>query len=423
MDSAQTNDLGALEDREDAASLHARIKELREQTAALKHEIERLQSLSDERARLLETDLFGAQEGVLEASASPAVQQIAWRARQVAKADTPVLLLGESGVGKEWLARAIHRLSNRADRPFVKVSCASISPAEIDGEIFGHERAAGGRRRPGRIQIADGGTLLLDQVGELPLEAQAKLLRVLTDGTYFPVGSDRVERASVRVLASTTADLEAAIGERTFREDLFYRLQVFPLRVPPLRDRLEDLPMLCQVILARSAQRTGRREARVTPEAIQKLSGYGWPGNLRELANVLERAMLLSQEVDLGPDALDLPRRGEVVSMPSSLPPPPEEPPITLDEAQRRHIARVLGMTRGRIYGEGGAAKILGLKPSTLQSRMERLGMRRSGTRAARETPAGDSLVHPTEGPMGEAMSGGNNGVDDTHPVPSSPPS
>lgn len=388
MDSAQlnVNDEGASEVRDmDAASLHAKIQSLTLQTAALSQEIERLQSLAHERVSLLELELHGSSDGVLEASASPAVQQVAWRAKQVARADTPVLILGETGVGKEWLAHAIHHASNRADGPFVKMNCAAIAAGVIDSELFGHEKGAftgATRRRPGRFQIADGGTLLLDEIGELPMEVQAKLLRVLQDGSFFPVGSDRVERVNVRILAATHVDLDGAILARTFREDLFYRLNVFPLRVPPLRDRLEDLPMLCGVLLAQLAARTGQREAHVTtPAGIEKLASHSWPGNLRELANVLERATILSQDGDLGPEVLDLPERAQGSSAsPSS---PPDEPPVTLDEAQRRHIGRVLALTRGRIYGEGGAAKILGLKPSTLQSRMERLGMRRSSPRNA----------------------------------------
>jgi transcriptional regulator with GAF, ATPase, and Fis domain len=359
-----------------AATLHARILALALQTTALSAQVERLRSHSDEHVSLLEIELRGRANGVIEASASPDVQDVAWRARQVAPTDTPVVILGETGVGKEWLAHAIHRWSARADKPFIKMNCAAIAAGTLDSELFGHEKGAftgAMRSRPGRFQIADGGTLLLDEVGELPAEVQAKLLRVLQDGTFFPVGSDRVVQVDVRILAATHVDLERAIDERTFREDLFYRLNVFPLRLPPLRERLDDLPMLCEVLLAQQMARTGRRSVRVSPSGIEKLAGYAWPGNLRELGNVLERATILSRSDDLGPDVLDLPRRAG----PSSAPPPPSTGAVTLDEAQRRHIGHVLAFTQGKVYGEGGAAQILGVKPSTLQSRMRKLGVRR----------------------------------------------
>lgn len=430
-----------------AAQVHARALSLALLALGQSAEIERLRSHGDERISLLETELRGPSNEVIEASRSAAMREVAWRARQVAPTDTPVLILGETGVGKEWLAHAIHSWSARAARPFVKMNCAAIASGTLDSELFGHAKGAftgATRARPGRFQIADGGTLLLDEVGELPLEVQAKLLRVLQDGTFFPVGSDRLVRVDVRILAATLVDLERAIAARTFRDDLYYRLAVFPLRVPPLRRRIEDLPMLCDVLLAQQAARTGRRRVRVSPEGLAKLATYAWPGNLRELGNVLERATILSRGGDeLAPEVLDLPGRASQAAVtparpqpavthaagaaaiqpaatgagggtaplpggPSAAaqvqgnaavqPPEPQprgdaavQPPatgpldagmpatLTLDEVQRLHIERALQLTHGKVYGEDGAARLLGMKPSTLQSRMRKLGVRRPG--------------------------------------------
>jgi transcriptional regulator with GAF, ATPase, and Fis domain len=378
----------------EAASAHARPLALALHAAAQSEEIERLKSHGDERISILETELRGPSDRVIEASSSAAMREVAWRARQVAPTETPVLILGETGTGKEWLAHAIHAWSTRAKKPFVKMNCAAIASGTLDSELFGHEKGAftgATRARPGRFQIADGGTLLLDEIGELPLEVQAKLLRVLQDGTFFPVGSDRQVRVNVRILAATLVDLERAIAARTFRDDLFYRLNVFPLRVPPLRERLPDVPMLCEVLLAQQAARTGRRHVRVTPAGLAKLADYDWPGNLRELGNVLERATILSRSDELGPAVLDLPEHVAGALSPSGHPPPAADgdgdsngdsngkDALTLDDAQRVHIERALQTTNGKVYGDDGAAKLLGMKPSTLQSRMRKLGVRRPG--------------------------------------------
>jgi transcriptional regulator with GAF, ATPase, and Fis domain len=336
-----------------------------EQRAAL----ERLRNHDLERARLLEVELGAGPDETLDQSKSPLVRELARKARQVAETTTPVLLLGETGTGKEHLARAIHAWSPRAERPFVKINCAAIPPALLESELFGHVKGAftgATRDRPGRFQVASGGTLLLDEIGELPLEVQAKLLRVLQEGTFEPVGSDHTSQADVRVIAATHVDLDKAIRERRFREDLYYRLSVFPLRLPPLRDRAEDLPRLGEALLAAQARRTGRQGMSLTPEALRKLAAYRWPGNIRELANILERSVILSPEDHIGPEAIDLP---ELATGTAAL----DGEVLTLDEAQRRHIRAVLARTSGRIYGKGGAAELLGMKPSTLQSRMKKL--------------------------------------------------
>jgi transcriptional regulator with GAF, ATPase, and Fis domain len=350
------------------------------QNAEQRADFERLHRQDHEHAKLLEAQLGGDSEGVLETSLSLPMRELARRARQVAETNTPVLLLGETGTGKERLARAIHRWSGRADHPFVTINCAAIPAGLLESELFGHVKGAftgATKDRAGRFQMAHGGTLLLDEVGELPVELQAKLLRALQEKTFEPVGSDRTVRADVRILAATHVDLQQAIAQRRFREDLYYRLSVFPLRLPPLRERLEDLPQLCAFLLEEQARRTGRRGMRVTQEGLERLSAYAWPGNLRELANVLERATILSPGLELGPQAFDLPVLAPAAA-PALKPAESKTRSVpTLAAVQREHILRVLALTRGRLYGAGGAAELLGLKPSTLQSRMKKLGIAR----------------------------------------------
>jgi transcriptional regulator with GAF, ATPase, and Fis domain len=366
------------------------------QQAEQKSTVEVLHRREHEHARLLESQLGGEEVGVLETSRSPAVRELALRGRQVAETDTPVLLLGETGTGKERLARAVHRWSARAEGPFVTLNCAAIPAGLLESELFGHVKGAftgAMRDRAGRFQMAHGGTLFLDEVGELPVELQAKLLRALQEKTFEPVGSDRTVRADARILAATHVDLQQAIAQRRFREDLYYRLSVFPLRLPPLRERLEDLPQLCAFLLAELAKRTGRRGMKVTEEGLVRLAAYDWPGNIRELANALERATILSRKPELGAEAFDLPMRAPGVKAGAEpLPPPPlpEGAVPTLEEVQRQHILRVLALTQGRIYGPGGAAALLGLKPSTLQSRMKKLGIARLEQYVAR-TPQEES--------------------------------
>ena len=340
--------------------------------------LERLRQQEQQHAR--ELDAEAEVHGVLERSHSPVVRAMSARARQVAVTDTPVLLLGETGTGKERLARAIHRWSGRADRPFIALNCAAIPASLLESELFGHTRGAftgATQGRAGRFQMAHGGTLLLDEIGELPVDVQAKLLRVLQEGTLEPVGSDRTVQVDVRILAATHVDLERAIAERRFREDLYYRLHVFPLRLPPLRERLEDLPLLCAAMLAEQAQRVGRAGVRVTDAGVARLRQHPWPGNLRELANALERATIVTPGRELGPDAFEFAARTGPLGQVAAAPPPDDEL-LTLEEAQARHIQRVLQRTRGRIYGPGGAAELLAVKPSTLQSKMKKLGVPRA---------------------------------------------
>ncbi len=359
------------------------------QSARERAAFERLHEREHAHAKLLESQLAGS-GSVLDDSRSPALRELARRARQVAATHTPVLILGETGTGKERLARAIHLWSPRAEQPFVTLNCAAIPAGLLESELFGHVKGAftgATRDRPGRFQMAHGGTLLLDEIGELPVELQAKLLRVLQEGRVEPVGGDRPVAVDVRILASTHVDLPRAIAGRSFREDLYYRLSVFPLVLPPLRERLEDLPRLCEALLEEQAARTGRRGMRVSPDGLAHLHAYAWPGNVRELANVLERATILASGRVLGRDVLDLPTSPRAGSEPAeavqdarrpTAAVADEAPVATLDDVQRAHIQRVLALCGGRLYGPRGAAARLGLKPSTLQSRMQKLGLKRS---------------------------------------------
>ncbi|MCA8926143.1 MAG: sigma 54-interacting transcriptional regulator [Planctomycetes bacterium] len=327
-----------------------------------------------EQTRRLEQRWLGEPLNVLRDSVAPCMRRVVTQATQVAATDTPVLILGETGTGKERLSRAIHAWSARAAAPFVALNAAAIPEGLVESELFGHVKGAftgALRDRPGAFQAANGGTLLLDEIGDLPLDLQTKLLRVLQERQVQPVGGERVVPVDVRVIAATHVDLEGAIEAGRFRRDLYYRLAVFPLALPPLRERLEDLPQLCEALLTEQAQRTGRSGLRVGASALTAMRAYAWPGNLRELANALERAAILCKGSEIGPEHLTLaggPAPGG----------PADDPALTLAEVQRRHIRRVLERTGGKIAGEGGAARLLGLKPTTLRSRMQKLGVART---------------------------------------------
>jgi transcriptional regulator with GAF, ATPase, and Fis domain len=362
----------------DLVEVYAQMLSLALVNAEQRAMLDRLREQAHDQVILLEREL-GQSDITFDSSRSPLLREMARRSQQVAQTDTPVLIRGETGTGKERLARAIHQWSRRAEQPFVKMNCAAIPSGLLESELFGHVRGAftgAVRDRAGRFQTANGGTLLLDEVGELPIDLQAKLLRVIQEGTFEPVGSDRTVKVDVRIIAATNLDLEQAIRRKAFREDLYYRLNVFPLVLPPLRDRLEDLPALCEAVLAELAQRTGRTGYRVSADGLAKLRGYEWPGNIRELGNVLERATVLATRSVLGPEVLDLPS-STIHALPLMETPMPPARVSTLEEVQAHHIREVLARTGGRIYGTGGAAELLGLKPSTLQSKMQKLGIAR----------------------------------------------
>jgi transcriptional regulator with GAF, ATPase, and Fis domain len=297
---------------------------------------------------------------------SPALQAVLAQVTQVAPAPTPVLLLGETGTGKELLAHAIHDRSPRRARALVKVNCAALPPTLIESELFGHEKGAftgATATRPGRFELADGGTLFLDEIAELPLELQPKLLRVLQDGEFQRVGGTRTLKGDVRVVAATNRDLVRAMGEGRFREDLYYRVATFPINVPPLRDRREDIPLLVWSIIECRQVALGRRIDTIPKRVMDTLAHYDWPGNVRELQNVIERALILSP--------------GPVLRLTEPLAARMRSTPDRLDENEREHILRILERCRWRINGEGNAAAVLGLEPSTLRSRMQKLGIRR----------------------------------------------
>ncbi len=294
--------------------------------------------------------------------------------RQVAATDASVLILGETGTGKELVARALHELSPRRSKPLVKVNCGAIPAALIESELFGHEKGAftgATGRREGRFAMADGGTIFLDEVAEIPPDLQVKLLRVLQEGEFESVGGDRTRAVDVRVLAATNRDLEAMIRDGSFRQDLYYRLNVFPLRVPPLRERGEDIELLARSFSERFAQRLGRALAPLTAESVAKLRRYEWPGNVRELQNVIERAVITSRDGRLNLDR----------ALPDS---PASEPGaariLTMEELEaleRRSIEAALEAAGGKVSGSGGAAERLGVPASTFSSRMKALGIRR----------------------------------------------
>jgi formate hydrogenlyase transcriptional activator len=320
---------------------------------------------------------------------SPALLALLQQVDQVAPADSTALIVGETGTGKELIARAIHDRSARKNGPLVKVNCGAISAGLVESELFGHVKGAftgALTNRDGRFKVADGGTLFLDEVGELPLETQVKLLRVLQEQEFEPIGSSKTIKVNVRVIAATNRDLDEAVKEGKFRRDLFYRLNVFPLHVPSLRQRSEDIPLLVTFFLQKFAQKLSRPVKQVTEDTMRRLAAYAWPGNIRELQNVVERAILLSpgNTLTLAPDFCPAPaakpetRNPKLETADSTSASPVMPSNGSLEDVERRHIESVLAQTNWMIEGERGAAKILNLNPSTLRSRMQKLGIKRS---------------------------------------------
>jgi len=311
---------------------------------------------------------------------SPAIKHALAQVELAAPANTTVLVLGETGTGKELIARAIHNLSSRRERTFVKVNCAAIPSGLLESELFGHERGAftgAVAQKVGRFELADKGTIFLDEVGDIPLELQPKLLRVLQEQEFERLGATRTIRVDVRVVAATNADLGRLVAERTFRSDLYYRLNVFPIQIPALRDRRDDIPLLVRYFVQKFSQRMNKTVLYVPAEAMDALVSYAWPGNIRELENLIERAVLLSPGKDLRVPLSEL-RSVQAPSTEQAAPPvSPEGNIATLEEAERQHILRALRKTEWRIAGARGAASILGMKRTTLQARMRKLGIRR----------------------------------------------
>ncbi len=308
---------------------------------------------------------------------SPSLLATTRQIELVAPTDSAVLILGESGTGKEVVAREIHRHSRRADRPLIKVNCAAIPRELYESEFFGHAKGSftgALRDRAGRFELADGGTLFLDEIGEIPLDLQAKLLRVLQEGELERVGEERTRRIDVRVIAATNRNLRTEAEAGRFRQDLFYRLSVFPMELPPLRKRVEDIPLLAEHFLDRFARQLGRARPRLTLANAQDLQRYAWPGNVRELQHVLERACIVSTDGKL---RFDLPketpkqREQQIAATATARILTAAE----LRELEANNIRSALATAKGRIYGENGAAALLAMKPTTLASRMKALGI------------------------------------------------
>ena len=357
-------------------------------------EVERLRNRLQAENTYLQDEIQTEHNFAEIVGSSPALLEVLRKTEQVAPTDSTVLVLGETGTGKELIARAIHDRSPRRNRPLVKVNSSAISAGLVESELFGHVKGAftgAIDKRIGRFALADHGTIFLDEVGELPPETQVKLLRVLQEQEFEPVGSNQTVRVDVRVIAATNRDLEEAVRAGRFRADLFYRLNVFPLRVPPLRERVSDIPQLAMFFLSRFARRFGRPVETISADTMDRLVGYAWPGNIRELQNVIERAVVLSRGPDLELDrellpaparpapgvAPDAGRRGDPDK------PVPSGLAAALEETEKAHIVAALERADGVIEGPRGAAKILAMHPNTLRSRMEKLGIKRSGHRAS----------------------------------------
>jgi len=303
-------------------------------------------------------------------SKSKAFHQVLIQIEQVAATDATVLILGESGTGKELIARAVHNISNRSKRPLVKVNCATLPANLIESELFGHERGAftgALEKKIGRFELADGGTIFLDEIGELPVELQAKLLRVLQEGEFERLGNPRTFKVNVRVIAATNRNLDVAMEKKEFREDLYYRLNVFPIVSPPLRVRKEDIPLLVKHFCQKHENKIGRKITHIPVRTMDRLMAYDWPGNVRELENLIERAMILSKDgmLECG-DWMPVGRVALVTGAPSQR---------TMEQVEREHILEVLKQTNWKVSGPSGAASVLGLNSTTLEARIKKLGI------------------------------------------------
>jgi transcriptional regulator with GAF, ATPase, and Fis domain len=354
-----------------------------EKKAALESAVEELQLLGEQLdkenlALRDEVDRVSMFEEIV--GTSPALEAVLSRAIKVAATDSTVLITGETGTGKELVARAIHRRSDRVSRPFVGVNCAAIPRDLIASELFGHEKGAftgATQQRPGRFELANGGTLFLDEVGELPAETQIALLRVLQEHEFERVGGTRRIRADVRVIAATNRDLQAAISAGSFRSDLFYRLHVFPIEMPSLRERREDIPLLVEYFIDRYARKAGKHFKKVDKRTLQVLQSYPWPGNIRELQNVIERSVILCETEIFSIDESWLPKQPSLTEPKTQV-----ELPGRLLAQEREMIEAALKESRGRIFGLEGAAAKLGIPRSTLESKIRSLKINKNRFRA-----------------------------------------
>jgi len=344
----------------------------------------KIESLTIEAEYLREelNELIGADEII---GRSDALLRVLDDVKEVAGTDATVLILGETGTGKELVARAIHLASGRRDKPLIKVNCAAIPATLMESEFFGHEQGAftgATKKRDGRFALAHGGTIFLDEIGELPLDLQAKLLRIIQEGEFEPVGSSQTRKVDVRVIAATNRDLEKLLRTGQFREDLFYRLNVYPIKLPPLRKRPDDIGMLATAFARNFARRMGRRLVPLSDDCVRRLQAYNWPGNVRELQNIIERAVITSRDGHLN---LDRALPESVNAAAAALGPVVADKPTAqhvrtareLEELERSNIIAALKAAEWRVAGEKGAAQLLGVKPTTLSSRMKALNIER----------------------------------------------
>jgi transcriptional regulator with GAF, ATPase, and Fis domain len=314
---------------------------------------------------------------------SPALLGMLREVEQVADTDSTVLILGETGSGKEGIARAIHARSQRRDNPLITVNCAAVPATVIESEFFGHEQGAftgATKKREGRFALADGGTIFLDEIGELPVDLQAKLLRVLQEGEFEPVGSSHTNSVDVRILAATNRDLLQSVNEGRFRQDLYYRLSVFPIEVPPLRARGDDVLLLATSFANKFAKRMGRHIEPLSPECARRLRAYDWPGNVRELQNVIERAVITAHNGNLDLRR-SLPQTGDTTATPETSKPSRNTKSVLnlrqWQQLEKENLLLALTTCQWRVAGDNGAARLLGVPASTLTSRMKALGIRR----------------------------------------------
>jgi len=342
------------------------------QNAHAYREIAQLKERLAQEKRYLEYEIRSANRTEDIVGTSPALKRVLDYAAIVADTDSTVLITGETGAGKELIARLIHGMSRRKERNFIKLNCAAIPTGLLESELFGHEKGAftgAVSQKLGRLELADKGTLLLDEIGEIPLELQPKLLRVLQDQEFERLGGIKTIRVDVRVIAATNRDLVRAVEEKEFRGDLFYRLHVFPLHLPALRERREDIPMLVRHFVEKCAARLHKRIESIPEEAVEVMMHWSWPGNIRELENFIERSVILSEGTRLNPPLGEL--REDLLRQPT-------DPDGTLRDREREHIIEILRQTRGALSGPSGAAARLGLKRTTLQYKMQRLGISRT---------------------------------------------
>ena len=339
-------------------------------------EIDKLRQRFESESAYLQEEVREVTDGLILGK-SATMRRVLEQIEMVAPTDASVLVLGETGTGKELVARAIHDNSSRRERPLIKINCTAIPRELFESEFFGHNKGAFSGAvtdRIGRFQLADHGTLFLDEIGELPKDLQPKLLRVLQDGEFEPVGSDRTRHVNVRIIAATNRDIKSLVGPERLREDLYYRLSVFPIEVPPLRERRDDIPLLASHFLDAACKRFNRSDLGLTASQLQQLQDYDWPGNVRELLNAVERAVIASR---LGSLQLEIPGAGQESSARSGS---REESEVILDKEMNRrardNMLAALKRSGGKIYGPGGAAELLGIRPSTLNTRVKKLGLK-----------------------------------------------